>query len=132
MAEQLIQNQLLHRSVRAECQIDIFAWSLLPFIAVVRISFRPSIAAHLRAAGRRYNLTLSRQTLENDFYFSYSSSHPVQAIFETFGEGSGRGRMTFAAITPSTAPINVSQARAAKTDVEVSPLIANVTISVNA
>ncbi len=40
--------------------------------------------------------------------------------------------MTFAAITPSTPPINVSQARAAKTDVEVSPLIANVTISVNA
>lgn len=60
------------------------------------------------------------------------SSHPVQAIFATFGEGSGRGRMTFAAITPSTPPINVSQARAAKTDVEVSPLIANVTISVNA
>ena len=48
------------------------------------------------------------------------------------GEGSGRGRMTFAAITPSIPPINVSQARAAKTDVEVSPLIANVTMSVNA
>jgi hypothetical protein len=43
-----------------------------------------------------------------------------------------RGRMNFAAATPSDPPIKVSQALAAKTDMEASPLTASVTISVNA
>ena len=40
--------------------------------------------------------------------------------------------MTFAATTPNNPPSSVSQARAPKTDIDVSPLIANVTISVKA
>jgi hypothetical protein len=49
-----------------------------------------------------------------------------------FSEAPGIGRMTLAAITASIPPINVSQARAAKTAIDVSPLIAKVTISVKA
>ena len=44
----------------------------------------------------------------------------------------GKGAMNFAAATPSAPPINVSQPRAASTDTVVSPLMAKVTIRVNA